>query len=194
MDYNEFIDRKEAHDKFLEYRKDVYDAAEGKGTKGSFNRVFGNLSAKAYGGDPIAQDVVAYFFNKGIEGRLPEDFDLYMSWQILAAANGNEFAIKKLEFFLTYALDRIADHETALEKAFELGNITEENYLYVIGNLLCEGIVDIVKIDPKNLIEKQNEIMNSEYWENKSYSMEQNRVYSRAMEDCLPKVIEYLST
>ena len=62
--------------------------------------------------------------------------------------------------------------------------ITEENYLYVIGNLLCEGLVDQMQITAKGLVEAKNEII--------VYTPERLRTYKRELEKALPRILEYL--
>ena len=96
MDYKDFTSRKNAYETFVKIRRAVLEST----SKGTFGDVFSDLYSDAMAGDCVAQDVVAYFFNKGIPDFLPVNYDLYMTWEILAGANGNEFALEKLEFFL----------------------------------------------------------------------------------------------
>ncbi len=180
MDYKKFIDKKTAYDGFVKYRKKILDSEE----KGTFEDVFSDICAKAMMGDAIAEDCVAYFYSKGIPGFLNQNYELYMSWQVLAAANGNCFSIEKLEFFLKYVLDLIFTKDDILKEAIIRGNITKDNALYVISNLLCEGIVDILKIDPKKLIQKDNT--------EEPFSLETNRKFVKALEDSVVPVAKYL--
>lgn len=180
MDYKFFTDRQKAFDGFVKYRRTIYDSVE----KDEFFDDFTELCEKALSGDCVAQDCAAYFFKKGIPGFLMPNFELYMSWQILAGANGNEFAIEKMEFFLQPALNAIIYEEKILQEAFRKRNITKENALMVISNLICEGIADELKLDPKKLIHIKNTPS--------EYSPEKNRVFINAMETCLPRVVEYL--
>ena len=180
MDYKKFIDKETAREKFIKYRKSILDASE----KGKFDDVFSDICTKALEGDAVAQDCVAYFYNKGMPGFLKVNYDLYMSWEVLACANGNCFAIEKLEFFLKYALDVIFSVDAVLRDALRKGNITKDNGIYVISNLLCESIVDILKINPKELILKDNTYL--------PFSTEVNRKYVDALETSMPIVVRYI--
>lgn len=180
MDYREFTDRQTAFEKFIKYRKDVFDAAD----KGKFDEVFEDLCARAMQGDCVAQDCVAYFFNKGVPDFLVPNYEYYMSWQILAGANGNMFALEKLEFFLQAAVNDIIYDDEILPKAIMRRNVSKDNALMVISNLLCEGIADELRLDPKDLIQIGTKPS--------AYSPEKNRVFVNALRDCLPNVVEYL--
>ncbi len=182
MDYKDFTERQKAFDKFVKYRREIYDSID----KGDFFDEFTELCEKALSGDCVAQDCVAYFFKKGVPEYLLPNFELYMSWQILAGANGNEFAIEKMEFFLQPALNAIIYDEQILQAALRRKNVTKENALMVISNLICEGIADELALDPKKLIHMGNAAS--------EYSPEKNRTYISAMENCLPNVIRYLMT
>ncbi|MBP3431984.1 MAG: hypothetical protein J6K39_03945 [Clostridia bacterium] len=180
MDYKDFTKRQEAFNKFVKYRKDVLNSVE----NGDFADVFTELCTKALSGNCIAQDCVAYFFNKGVPDLLAPNFEYYMSWQILAGANGNEFALEKMEFFLNSALEELIDDEEVLTEAMRRGNITKDNAIMVISNLLCEGMVDELKINPKNLVNISNTAS--------LYTPEKNRVFLEALDDCLPDVADFL--
>ena len=180
MDFKKFISKTKANEKFIEYRKTVMNALE----KGKFDDAFSDVCTKALDGDAVAQDCVAYFYNKGIPGSLKQNFNLYMSWEVLACANGNCFAIEKLEFFLKYALDIIFSVDQVLYDALMKGNITKESGLYVISNLLCESIVDLLKIDPKELVKQDNV--------EEKFSVETNRKFVDALEKSMPIVVQYI--
>lgn len=178
MNYSDFTKRKAAFDGFVKMRKKVLDGID----KGSADAFF-DVCAQAMDGDCVAQDVAAYFFNHGISGFLAPNYTAYLSWQILAGANGNEFALEKLEFFLNSALETILNDEQLLVRAMTRKNITKDNALMVIANLICEGIVDEMKIDPKNLVKNNTP---------QPYTAAQTRPFEIAMEKCLPAVIRFL--
>lgn len=146
--------------------------------------MFVEVGTLAMNGNCIAQDLMGYYYKTGVKGYIPENFDLYMRWEILAGANGNEFAIEKLQFFLNYALDSIAD-DPRLPQILEQNNIDEKNYVFVLGNLICEGIVDDLQITTKKLIDAQNE--------ESVYSPEKLRELNRSLERALPKVLDFLT-
>lgn len=180
MDYKDFTARAKAYDGFVFFRKEILDSVE----SGQFNEAFTELCARALAGDCVTQDVAAYFFKRGVPGLLVPNYDLYMSWQILAGANGNEFALEKLEFFLNLGLDEIIEDDDILSASLRKGNVTKDNAVVVISNLICEGIVDELKLDPKKLVEIPPKAVD--------YSPELNRKYSTALEKSLPKVIKFL--
>ena len=180
MDYKDFTPKDEAFKKFVAYRKQVMDAAD----QGRFDEVFFDIVAKAMDGDCVAQDCTAYFYNKGFDDFQP-NFENYMSWEILAAANGNMFAIEKLQYFLDIAINAFVYGDNGiLKQALIRGNVTKDNAIYVISNLICEGIVDRLKIEPKKLIGMSK--VASEYTPAK------NRVFINAMEDAMEEVAQYL--
>lgn len=179
MDYKNFIDKELSYNGFVKYRRKIIDASE----KGKFEETFTDIGTKALEGDAIAQDVMAYFYNKGLPNFLKPNYELYLSWQILASANGNIFAIEKTEFLIKYALDVIFDSDAVLRQAILRGNIDKDNALYVVSNLICESIVDTLHIDAKKLIEIQGEM---------KYSQEINRKFVLAMESSIPVVVNYL--
>ncbi len=180
MDYQDFTKRKIAYDGFVKMRKEILDNIDSI----KFTDLFTELCTKALAGDCIAQDCVAYFFNKGIQDRLYPNYDYYMKWELLAGANGNEFALEKMEFFLNSALEAIINEEEILKRALITRTITKDNAILVISNLLCESIVDKLNINPKDLINMKSE---PEY-----YSPEKNRPYLDALENSLVDVAKYL--
>lgn len=180
MDYRDFTDRQTAFQTFVKMRREVLDSVD----DGNFADVFTELCTKALAGDCVAQDCVAYFFNKGVADILVPNYEYYMSWQILAGANGNEFALEKMEFFLNAALEEIIDDEDVLTVAMRKGNINKNNAIMVISNLLCEGIVDELKLEPKNLITISRTPS--------KYTPEKNRVFTDALDKCIYAVINFL--
>ena len=71
-----------------------------------------------------------------------------------------------------------------LEMALKRKNITKDNALFVVSNLLCEGIVDEMKIDPKQLVKFKQVLSN--------YEPEKNRPFSNALDKCTPEIVEFL--
>lgn len=179
MDYKKFINKDKGYDGFIKYRRMVIDASE----KGKFDEVFTDIGTKALEGDAIAQDVMAYFYNKGLPNFLKPNFELYLSWQILSSANGNCFAMEKTEFIIKFALDSIFDSDAVLKQAILRGNIDKDNALYVVTNLICESMVDILKINAKGLVLQQGEM---------KFSQEVNRRFVLAMERSVPVVVNFL--
>ena len=183
MEYKDFVYKADAYNGFVELRKAINSLLENKESRNRFDDAWAEVGALAMEGNPIAQDIMSYYYKNGIEGHLPENYDLYMKWAILAGANGNEFAIEKLQFFLNYAFQELITEEN-LQKILSRNKINESNYLYVIGNLLCEGLVDQMNITAKGLVEEKNAIV--------KYTPERLRVYKRELEKSLPRILEYL--
>ncbi len=184
MDYKNFIRKKDAYAWFLDTRNVLNDIYENpQDFDKSFEEAFADVGALAMSGNSIAQDVLSYYYKKGIGTHVNENYDLYMQWSILAAANGNEFAIEKLQFFLNYAFTELISSED-LEKILTKNKINEKNYLYVLGNLICEGLVDELQITPEKLVKIAN---------TKSlYSPQKLRSYKKKIDIALPKILSYL--
>lgn len=184
MQYTDFVRRKDAFNSFKELRKILNGSISNPDDwKKSFADMFAEVGGLAMENNCIAQDVLSYYYKDGVEGFLEENYDQYMQWEILAAANGNEFAIEKLQFFLNYAMQEIVDNDK-LPRILALNGINEENYIYILGNLLCEGLVDELGISPKKLVGAPSR--------KQEYSLERMRVYRMALDRALPKVLEYL--
>src|SRR5699024_2717212 len=109
----------------------------------------------AKAGDAVAQDVLAYFYKDGIEYNLREDYRKYLFWEFLAGANGNEFAIEKLQFFFSYAYDTIVDNEDFGYIKY-LNDIDEFNYIGIIGQYICDELVSAFNIDEKSLADEED--------------------------------------
>lgn len=146
--------RQEAYDKFIDLRAKVHKSLEGRGAN-SFARVFQGIKNDAKAGDAVAQDVLAYFYKDGIEYNLREDYRKYLFWEFLAGANGNEFAIEKLQFFFSYAYDTIVDNEDFGYIKY-LNDIDEFNYIGIIGQYICDELVSAFNIDEKSLADEED--------------------------------------
>lgn len=184
MEQNDFVRRQDAYNSFKELRRILNGSiANPKEWKKSFKDMFAEVGALAMENNCIAQDVMSYYYKDGVDGAFEENYDQYMQWEILAGANGNEFAIEKLQFFLNYAIQEIAESDK-LEKILANNELTQENYIFVLGNLLCEGIVDELALSPKKLVDAPQKKV--------EYSLERMRVYRNALDKALPRVIEFL--
>ena len=185
MEYKDFVYKEDAYAGFTQMRKLLNDLiANPQDYDKTFEDVFYEVGALALEGNPIAQDLMSYYYKTGVPGYLPENYDQYMKWSILAGANGNEFALEKLQFFFNYGLTELLSDESKLQQILTKNNIDQKNYLYILGNLLCEGLVDNMQITAKNLVdEKVKEV---------KYSPEKLRVYKREIDKVVPKVLEYL--
>lgn len=144
---------------------------------------FNDICLRASKNDPVAQDYLAYIFKKGLTTVVPVNYTKYMEWEILAASNGNQFAIDKLSLFLNYALNEIMFAED-ISYIINRNNLTSENYTYVIGRLICEAIADELMLEPENLIKQPLTL--------EEFNPRGMRVFDRARNFIIPKVLKFL--
>ena len=184
MEYKDFVYKEDAYTGFVELRKILNQIIEDPNAYDkSFEDVFAEVGALAMSGNPIAQDIMSYYYKKGVKNFIPENYDQYMKWSILAGANGNEFAIEKLQFFLTYAFTELISTEN-LQRILTRNGINERNYIYILGNLLCEGLVDQMGITAKKLVDEKPITV--------KYSPEKLRVYKNELEKVIPRIMDFL--
>ncbi len=172
--------------KFIEMRRSFqksYKNADFLEKEETFNKLYDDICINAVDGDIIAQDFLAYLNKKGYGDFLLPNYDLSMRWQILAGANGNGFAIEKLTIFLSFAIDKILNVDDVKEIADRNG-IFQENYQYILGRLICEGIADELNINARDLIREAPK--------NVEYSPKIMRVFDIAREDAIPRVLKFL--
>ena len=170
-----FITLKKAVDKLFETEK--YSKASA-----SFMEAFEEAGSSAIEGNVVCQDFLAFLYKKGYQKLIPENYSLYMKWEILAAANGNCTAIDKLLVFFNYALNSIYENPN-YNQIIQRNEIDDLDANYVFCKLLAEGIVDELKIDPKELVK----ITKTE-----EYSLASLRIFREALDKALPKVVDYL--
>lgn len=144
---------------------------------------FNDICIKAVKNDPIAQDYLAYIFKKGLYNVLPVNWEKYMQWQVLAGANGNQFSLDKLSLFLGFALSEISLVED-FDYIAKRNDLTTENYLYVVGRLVCDAIADELQLLPEKLIKDP-----IEHIEFNSPTM---RVFDKARNFAIPKILKFL--
>ncbi len=172
--------------KFMEMRKNfqkTFSNADFLAKEETFNNLYDDVCISAVDGDVIAQDFLAYLNKKGWGDFLPVNVDQSMRWQILAAANGNGFAIEKLTIFLSFAIDKILCVEDIKEIA-ERNSIFQENYQYLLGRLLCEGIVDELNINAREMIKEQQSHVEA--------NPKIMHVFDNAREEAIPRVLKFL--
>ena len=100
-------------------------------------------------GDAISQSLLAYWFKHG-NPALPENIEYSMKWLILSGANQNKHSIDKLAMLFTYVYDTIAYTEEFQNFAVEF-DLTEQNYKYCLGPIICSEIVKSMNIDAYEL-------------------------------------------
>ena len=135
----------------------------------------------AAGGDVVAQDLLSYWFKHG-NPALPENIELSMKWQLLAAANGNKHTITKLALFLNYYYDSIADSDyfDDLQNVIEL---TQDNYQDLLGQVICQKTVEELGINALDLSKQRtDEVLFNQL------SMQR---FTQAINRAMPKVDDY---
>ena len=106
-----------------------------------------------------------------------------MAWRWFVPANGTGFAIEKLTIFLSFAIDKILAVEDIREIA-ERNDIFQENYQYIIGRLICEGIVDELHINARDMIKEETK--------HQEASPKIMHVFDNAREESIPRVLKFL--
>lgn len=175
-----FIHRSIANKRFREWRTRLR-AIELGNSKENFAEVFAEIKEKAGEGDAVMQDVLAYYYKDGFPGWLYENYKNYMNWEILAGANGNKFAIEKLQFFMGYAYDVIVANEFFPQIKY-YNDIDEYNYIAIIGQRICEELVTKLNLDAQTLAAEKDTYL--------PYAPEYFRDYRRAVDEVVPIVIE----
>lgn len=179
-----FIEYQEALDTFTTYRKELNDCVEKM--PDSFGSMFGAVKFMAGNEDPVAMDVVAYFYKSGVPNLLPENYMRYIRWEVAAASRGNEFAIEKLQFLIGGACSKIMESEDYEEIVYK-NDIDEYNTLYVLGKYLCKTLA-------KNYLDAFPLQMALEEDENKPYTKEDFYNLKKMIDDAVEKTIEVLKS
>ena len=155
-DFNEstFFDVALYRELFMELRKqmDELSAKRNKSEKSyaEYDDAVYNITSNAVS-DPGAQDFLGFCYKKGFYDFCVMNYEKYMKWTILAAANGNAFSLSKLQVFLTISLDKIMeiDNQSLL---VDFLDISGENYMLLLSKMICEAIVKILNISSEELI------------------------------------------
>ncbi len=147
-----YIEYQEAFNRFVEHRKEINKALE----KGMIEQAFQELCDQAVKNDAVAMDVLAYYYKSGITNFLKEDYKKYLYWQLLACAKGNCFAIDKMQFLFNTSYDAIVEDERFDEIAYK-NDLTEENYLNVLGKAIAKVMVKKYQINAEDLVNSKNE-------------------------------------
>ena len=135
----------------------------------------------AAGGDVVAQDLLSYWFKHG-NPVLPENIELSMKWQFLAAANGNKHTITKLSLFLNYYYDSIIDSDY-FDQLQNVIDIYKDNYQELLGQVICQFVVQELGINALDLSKQRTDKL-----EFNQLSMQR---FTQAVNRVMPKVDEY---
>ena len=178
-----FVYYNDALDGFAEARKAMNEIIEKKPE--TFNDEFDYVKFMAASEDPVAMDLLAYYYKTGISGLLKENYKMYINWELLAAARGNEFAIEKLQFLIGYAIDKIMACED-YQKIVYKNDIDDSNGLYVLGKALCKNIVKQIECYPVDLVDKEDEYL--------PYKQEYFVNLRKTIDDAIPGTIAFLKS
>ncbi len=181
--YKEFTDYDDALEGFTNYRKKLNDYIENNPDK--FLETFRDIKERAGQGDVICMDVLAYYYKSGVPSLLPENYNVYLKWEILSAARGNELAIEKLQFLLGYAYSQIMQCED-YEKIVYKNDIEDWNIVYVIGKAICKMLVKEMKLFPSDLAQEKDV--------KAPYTQEDFIIFRKTVDDIIPKTIDYMKS
>lgn len=182
-----FVPYKECFDSFIALRKEFNDLAE-KG-KEEFLEGFQELKLAAAQENTVAMDLLAYYYKNGVsndnEKILAENYPRFITWELISAARGNEFAIEKLQFLIGYACDAIIEDEDFEVIAYK-NDITDGNLLYVLGKAICKILVKEKKFFPVDVyqLEDNSAPFKQEYFVN----------FRHDIDSIIPKTIAYLKS
>jgi hypothetical protein len=175
-----FVPYQDALEGFTNIRKEMNGyVADGEIDKAK--EMFSLLKVYAANEHAVSMDVLAYYYKSGIEKVVPENYNRYLEWELLAAARGNEFAIEKLQFIIGFACEQIMESDDYREIAYK-NDINEENALYILGKNICKVIVK------KHLHLFPSDLATASDIEEK-YSQEDNISFRKLIEKALPDVI-----
>lgn len=181
MDREDFVSREKSSKEFRAWRAKLNNIQDNYTLEENFETLFAQVIKKAGEGDVIMQDVAAYYYKEGVARWLDEDYKKYMNWEILAAAGGNETAIEKLQFFMSYAYDQIIESEVFPQIKY-YNKIDEYNYIYIIGQRLCEELASELGLNCDELAKQKDDFV--------PYAPEHFRDYRRSVDRIIPVVIE----
>ena len=134
-------------------------------------------------GNPIYMDLLAYYYKTGVNDLLGENYDRYMSWEILAASRGNEFAIEKLQFLFNTAFDTILSDEKYDEICYK-NDIDDTNELYKLGKNICKMLVRELSLFPVDLAGAKDETV--------KYTQEKFIYYRKKIDEIVEPTIKFL--
>lgn len=174
----------EALDGFTKARKELNDCINK--SPYDFLDKFEEYKDKAKHEDVVAMDVLAYYYKSGVPGILPENYMRYISWELVAAARGNELAIEKVQFLIGFGCDKIIESED-FETIKYKNDIDSSNLLYVLGKGLSKMLVrEFLKAYPVDLVQLKDD-----------YDPFQQKYFvtlRRYIEEAVPKTIALLKS
>ena len=184
MDYS-IMSSQDFKRELMKRREEIYSKTEKVGSMRAEKILldeYENLCSDAAGGDPVAEDLLAEWFRNGNQV-VPENMELSNKWLFFAGSNGNKFSLDRLKLHFAYVFDEIINLDDFGEIAHK-HNITEYNYQYILGKLICDGVIDDLHLDALELAKQKPTRL--------PFSSVLMRSFDRSIERAVGKVIEYL--
>lgn len=141
-----------------------------------------------------AQDFLSYCYKKGKYDFCLMNYEKYMKWSLLAAANGNAFSLSKLQIFLTNAIEDVLSLENH-SYMLDFLELEPNNYYIFLSKLICEEIVKILDITPENLIkmpevyQEQNEDLLRLF---DNAKMDAAKAVKQTLQKAIEQLVEYV--
>ena len=177
-----YIEYEDALEGFTKARKYLNDKISN--SPSDFHWAFNDYKIDAKKGDHIAMDVLAYYYKTGVPNLLPENYQRFLAWELLAGARGNQLAIEKLQFLFNFAFDQIMSADNYGDIVYK-NDIDEYNVIYVLGKAICKVLVQQIGIYPLELSQE-----NDDY---KPFNQDIYNSFRRDIEQYMPKIIQLLS-
>ncbi len=141
-------------DVFMELRRQLDDLSARRGksdkTYAEYDDAVYNITASS-ATNPSAQDFLGYCYKKGFYDFCLMNYEKYMKWTILAAANGNAFSLSKLQIYLTTALDTLLSIPD-ISDLQDFMELKDDNFIIFLSKMICDEIVNIMEISAEKLI------------------------------------------
>lgn len=180
------ISYSQARKEFIKLRNE-FEEIVSKTPKRNLDEVFAEKFSEVYTdatlGNVVAQDYLGYIFKRGKDGLVPENIDLSMKWLILAGANGNPLSLQRLSIFLNFAYDEVVN-QPDLENILYRNKLNQSNFSYEVGKLICEALVDELKIDALEIIKEIPTTL--------EFNATTMGGYDKAKNNAVPVVLTYL--
>lgn len=101
-----------------------------------------------------AQDYLGYLYKLGLGDFVPANYTMSMDWQFMSGSNGNPLSIDRLKIFFTRSYDDILSIDNAASILAQ-NDIYDENYIFEIGKLLCDAMVDTLGLSVDELADRK---------------------------------------
>lgn len=177
---------------FMELRKQLDDLSARRGksekTYAEYDDAVYNITASS-ATNPSAQDFLGYCYKKGFYDFCLMNYEKYMKWTILAAANGNAFSLSKLQIYLTTALDTLLSipNISDLQDFMEL---KDDNFIIFLSKMICDEIVNIMEISAEKLIKMPEKYLEQTEQNQKDFDRAKGEATKRVSEKIKRLLVE----